>query len=422
MLVTPKDMTKDLLETAIIYVVDSNFKTNSFSLPLRAKKKVLLCNDKLSYLPSHFHQFDVVHRLNIKFPYEDILALVKSHVTNPELTRITPLSDNDLEPCARLREDLNIPGPKMKETAVFLNKKLQVECMKEHGVRVPKGVFFDKTEFKKNPEAYKAKLINDVDLPMFCKPSIGNSSVGTIKVDSLQKLDEALKVMSQAPSVYIIEEFITGLLFGLDMAIVNDEIKLYSCAHKGHFCTEYFKGLANSAIILPPSDPVYSRMLEYAKSVVKAFSPVHDSWCNLECFLTDKDEIVYCEMNYRRTGSLITPNVLAYTGVNPEEVHISLQTCTPVKLPNDDFKTDSPLYSFYCDYPQIRGTIKRKARLPDGLQSKIEIKWLFSDGEKMDTAGVLYNNCCTVIATNSDWKELNTDFQLMKMWYPYELK
>ena len=419
MIINPKDMTTEPLDTAIVFVFSSSFKVPSLECTLRAKKSVLLYDANFPFNQNHLMSFDVAEPIYTKMSYEELRDAVKAHVGDPEKTRLIHLGEDDLLHCAKIREDLNIPGPTLKEMGMFLNKTMQINRMREKNVRVPKGVFFEKKKYQNDPETYAVEIEQNVGLPIFCKPSNGVSAQGTMKVENKEQLKEALIMMSKAPSVYLIEEFIVGTMWGLDIAIINDEIRFFSCARKGHFVAEIFNGLPNIGIVHKSTDPIYQRMLSFAKDVVKAFGSVPDTWANLECFLTDDDEIVYCEINYRRPGSMICPGIKAYTGVNPEEIQVKVQACTPVKLPKDDFKTDWPVYSFYADWPNIKGTIKTKAPLPNGLTSKIQFQWYHPDGKNLTNPSHLSDNAAVAVFLNKDWDALQRDFDLMKNWQPY---
>ena len=309
MIHTPKDMTKDVLDTAIVLVIKSNFKIDHLNNDLRAKKRVLVYEEKYGLRPTHRNAFDVIEPIS-KVSYEEIRDVVKAHVGNKEKTRLVYLGEDDILPVARIREELGIPGATLKELSFFLNKTMQMERMKKHNVRVPKGTQFEKEKYQKDPEAYATELEEEIGFPMFVKPSNGVCSQGIMNVENHEHLRKAFEMMNQAESVYLIQEFITGTMYGIDVAVINGEAKLICPFVKGNYVGDMKIGKPNLSMVLQSTDPIYQKMVEYTKRVIKAFENPPDSWANIEVFYTEKEEIVYCETNYRRTGSMVLHNIL----------------------------------------------------------------------------------------------------------------
>ena len=117
-----------------------------------------------------------------------------------------------------------------------------------------------------------------------------------MKVENYEKLKVAFEMMNKAKSVYLIQEYVVGTMHSIDLAIINNEIRLFCPMKKGHYVGGMQSGTPNLSFVLQSTDPVYQQMLQYARDVVKALGDTPDSWANIEVFYTEKKEIVFCEI------------------------------------------------------------------------------------------------------------------------------
>ena len=407
------------LETAIIFLIGTNFKVKNLKLDINAKKLVLLCNDKLPFLPTQFHQFDVVRPINKDIPYPELLQLVKTFISNPKKTRIASLCESDSLTCTRLREDLTIPGTATQELTNLLSKKTQVDLMKKSGIPVLKSIPFDKKKYEENPKGYHSNIVNSLEFPFKGKPLINNSQTSSFIINSPKDLEICLKEIANQSADFMFMESASGCSFELNLAVVDGKIRFFSCLQKS---LSSLIDVSSYAIVVSPSDSLYQSLLVFASNVIETLSPVPDNWYNLECSISQHDDIVFSEFGLRKSDSLASPCILSYSGVNPEQIQLSLQTCSPIELPEDDFYSEYSLYSFYCDYYQMEGVIEDKEDLPENLTSKVDVRCLKEIGEEMTDTSPINKRCAFVIVTNTNWRDLYNDLQRMKNWYPYELE
>ena len=98
-----------------------------------------------------------------------------------------------------LLELLRIPytGPGVLASALGMDKYLQQKILQAEGIDVPRSMVIRAWAWQENPEAIKQEILDQFSFPCFTKPTREGSSVGVIRVndpDSLEQgLTEALK-------------------------------------------------------------------------------------------------------------------------------------------------------------------------------------------------------------------------------------
>jgi len=142
--------------------------------------------------------------------------------------------------------------------------------------------------------------VKDYNMPVFVKPVKAGSSFGVSKVESIDRLCEAVKIAFSFDDAALIEENIEGpemgcAVFGNDILTVGrvDEIELSD----GFFTYEEKYETGTSTIHMPAriGHDVEMQIVETAKVIYKALGC--RGYCRIDVFLTEDGQIVFNEAN-----------------------------------------------------------------------------------------------------------------------------
>lgn len=100
-------------------------------------------------------------------------------------------------------------GSGVAPSAIAMNKVLSLKIFAAHGLNIPKGVAFSKTEWQKDKAGLRKK-ISRLGYPLVVKPSNLGSSVGMTIVRKATGLAPALKTAFAHSAEVMVEEYIKG--------------------------------------------------------------------------------------------------------------------------------------------------------------------------------------------------------------------
>lgn len=187
-------------------------------------------------------------------------------------------------------------GCDTESSALCMDKDKAHRLVKEAGIRVPKAVLLTGRE----EEESLLRKVSGLSFPMFVKPVKAGSSFGITKVFKEEELIPAITEAFRHDSEVLIEENITGFevgcaVMGKDNLVIGevDEIELA----EGFFdYTE--KYTLKSAVIHMPAridNDTKKKIKECAALIYKTLGC--KGFARVDMFLTDKNEIVFNEVN-----------------------------------------------------------------------------------------------------------------------------
>ena len=100
-------------------------------------------------------------------------------------------------------------GSSVAPSAIAMNKVLSLKIFAAHGLNIPKGVAFSKTEWQKDKTDLRKKIFR-LGYPLVVKPSNLGSSVGMTIVRKATELAPALKIAFAHSAEVMVEEYIKG--------------------------------------------------------------------------------------------------------------------------------------------------------------------------------------------------------------------
>lgn len=141
-----------------------------------------------------------------------------------KIDRIIPLDDFDVETAAALREHLRIPGMGDTTARYFRDKLAMRVQAKEKGVLVP--------EFSPviNYEDL-ARFVERVSPPWMLKPRSQAGAMGIKKIHLVEDLWQALELLGDRQSYFVLEQFVPGDIYHVDSIISEREV-VFSEVHK----------------------------------------------------------------------------------------------------------------------------------------------------------------------------------------------
>ena len=215
-----------------------------------------------------------------------------------------------LEQDARLRTDFNVTtGIRTDRITAIKNKSEMKKYYREGSIPTARQV-----KCSEGPEAVKS-FVKKTGYPVIAKPGVG--ATGTFKFHSDEELEGWFKEHEDNYGLFVIEEFITGLLVSYD-AIFNDRMEpvfenntvfptpIMDIVH-GNLDTCYWT-----------NKTVPAKLASVGRRTVKAFG-IRNRFVHLEFFQLDRDreglgkkcDYVGLEVNMRPPGGF-TPDMMNY--------------------------------------------------------------------------------------------------------------
>ncbi len=217
-----------------------------------------------------------------------------------------------LEQDARLRTDFNVTtGIQSDHVAAIKNKSEMKKYYRKGGIPTARQI-----KCSEGLEAVKT-FAGKTGFPIIAKPDNGVGATGTFKLHSNEELERWFKDHPGNYQLFVMEEFITGLLVSYD-AIFNDKMEpvfennsvfptpIMDIVH-GNLDTCYWT-----------NKTVPSKLASIGRRTVKAFG-IRNRFVHLEFFQLDRDreglgkkgDYVGLEVNMRPPGGL-TPDMMNY--------------------------------------------------------------------------------------------------------------
>ncbi len=217
----------------------------------------------------------------------------------------------------RIREDFNIPGPKVADTEKIKRKSMMKRIFREAGVPVARGEMLADL-------AQARRFVASVGFPIIAKPDIGVGAWGTVKIANDEQLVAFFE--NRPPVDYLVEEFINGSLETFD-GITDQDGKIV-------FVTSHLSATGVLEVVTDNADLFYHSvrdipvdLLDLGSRTVTAFG-VRQKFFHIEFLRQHHDKrLVVMEVNIRPPGGFSTDmmNFACDTDVYREWAHIVVE-------------------------------------------------------------------------------------------------
>ncbi len=161
---------------------------------------------------------------NKKWRLDDVIKGVSFLARTEIIDRIVPLDDFDLETAAALREHLRVPGMGDTSTRYFRDKLAMRVRASEAGILVPD--FIHVLNYDRLRE-----FMNSTQPPWLLKPRFEASATGIRKINSPDQFWEAVELLGDRQSFYLLERYVPGDIFHVDSIVSEREI-VFAAVHR----------------------------------------------------------------------------------------------------------------------------------------------------------------------------------------------
>lgn len=233
-------------------------------------------------------------RVNDLEDYEEVFrAVAFLTYKHGKIDRIESNNEYWLELDARLREDFNVYGVKLKQLELTKYKSKMKTMFKEAGARVAKG-------YAANNKEELNGILKKLELPLIAKPDNGVGSANTYKLLTQRDVEEFINEWNEKVS-YFFEEFVeNGVLCTYD-GLINqhgDIVFETSFIYTQPTLDLVNNGLDYANIIEPTIDP---KLKELGQRIVYKFG-MRERFFHIEFFRLPDGEYIALEYNNRIAG------------------------------------------------------------------------------------------------------------------------
>lgn len=261
-------------------------------------ENIVLINHESIALPVDAKKFRAVELCNLS-EEASVLKLTKALHEQYQFTKVVALSEFDVMLAANVRDILNLEGMGIRQAHRFINKLTMKDKLKEESLCVPEyRVLSSLGEAKQFLSRYKKVVIKPID---------GSGSIDTYIVDNQVQLEQIYNNIINSEKTFEIEEFIDGDMYHCDAVLQNRQLKLFSpsryVAPTTNFGESNFNGSVSETDVKKVSD-----LKHYTMRCLEALEAENGLY-HLECFITPKGEIVFCEVAARIPGAGVRPSI-----------------------------------------------------------------------------------------------------------------
>lgn len=328
--------------------------------------------------------------------------------TSREDLSILCYDERNLLLAAELRGDFGIPGPRYEDILPFRDKCLMKERVRAAGVRVPAYGRYDTEAAGADPDAYYARIADEVGLPFVLKPVDGNSADGVFMVSSRAGYDAATAGGFHRPYEY--EEFVKGTMFSVNIVSQDGSSVFAGVTEYLVNSTQVQEGRTNVDVNLIDSDPRVPRMIAFGEQALDALGRP-DGASHLELFRTADDELVFLEVAARFKGMAGVEAMQRNYGVALVNLSVEIES----GLESEPYDGEQ-IYCYDGVLPKREGTVESLVE-PD-IESDYEMSWKLRPGQVIGQGESLSDNGGTFLVWNKDYEAIYRDFERFAHYTP----
>ena len=220
------------------------------------------------------------------------------------LDHIVTAQETLLEPVAKTREALNIPGMSSATVRQTLDKSLLKSTLRRAGVQTPP----DRVVTSKSDAI---RFLSEVGFPIMLKPFSGSGALATLLIHTAADLDHALQLMQPSSEHPVLAEaYLHGQELCLDTITLDNEPQLHSiCCYYPSILDALEHPEQQWTCIMPREmdDELYRDFIEQGLAAVRALS-VGNSFTHMEGFFDPHGRFLgFTDATLRPAGARIGP-------------------------------------------------------------------------------------------------------------------
>ncbi|WP_413380876.1 ATP-grasp domain-containing protein [Alkalihalobacillus sp. 1P02AB] len=232
-------------------------------------------------------------------------------------TRIISTYEFDLVRAARLREVLDIPGQKYDSAIYFRDKLLMKQLAKQNHLKVPLFTELDSS-------ISLLEFINLNGYPVVVKPRDGAGAEG---VKIIKNNDDLTDFLSEGiPRNYMVEEFIDGQMFHIDVLTFKGDIIFNWPSTYLVSNLDFNDGGYAGSHLIEEGHVYFKELINYSTQLINSFpSPSHGAF-HIEVFVNKEEEVILCEVASRAGGGKIVEQIYHAFDINLCEISVRSQS------------------------------------------------------------------------------------------------
>ncbi|MDA3927981.1 MAG: D-alanine--D-alanine ligase [Prolixibacteraceae bacterium] len=192
--------------------------------------------------------------------------------------------------------------------------------LRSFNIRMAKSAYFQKGDV-----LYPEKLVSELGLPLFIKPSGGGSSFGVTKVRALEEVVPAAELAYKESGDCLVEEFIEGMELAVGVCELNGEIVPFlptEVIPKGDFFDFDSKYEIGGATEITPARLTDEKIKECQELSVKLYKLIDCHGIVRVDFIMKNNEFYFLEINTvpGMTATSFIPQQLNAMGLNLKDI------------------------------------------------------------------------------------------------------
>ena len=220
------------------------------------------------------------------------------------MDHIVTAQETLLEPVAKTREALEIPGMSSATVRGTLDKSLLKSTLRSAGIQTPPDRLVTSI-------SDAIRFISVAGFPIMLKPLSGSGALATLLIHTAADLEHALRLMQpSAARPVLAEAYLHGQELCLDTITLNSEPQLYSiCCYYPSILEALDHPEKQWTCIMPREidDDLYTDFIEQGLDAVRALS-VGNSFTHMEGFLDSDGRLLgFTDATLRPAGARIGP-------------------------------------------------------------------------------------------------------------------
>ncbi|MBX9867385.1 MAG: hypothetical protein K2Y14_10755 [Burkholderiales bacterium] len=379
---------------------------------LAGQKGIEQCKSILQHLnfKHYISKLDYFPDPNVEILNEDdSIKIIGEIINNNTESQIYIYCDDEkyLLLAAKARDYYNIKnGLDYKTTLLFRDKLLMKDHVVENQMYLPKYAAIKTFLVRGDLEQSYSNIISFLGNNLFiAKPSALAGSFGFAKIFSYQDFVNFINSVYDHELNFMVEEFIEGDLFHVDVVLDNQQIKhIFICEYSAPNA-DTIGGALLASIPLPTYHSKYVILREYADKILPLFNTT-DGALHLELFLNSESlQPTFLEIGCRPPGAHVGKLYQLNYTINIFNEH--LVTCCGLNFRPVIYDYDNII--FCHGYVPAKEGVYQGIKMPQ-INSKFDYIESFKNGDVIKTSVVIGQHAIIFEMSNSNYNQLYEDF------------
>jgi hypothetical protein len=349
----------------------------------------------------------------IKFNYQNTKNVLLEELKNTDKSNLFLICIDEVNMilAGQLRDELELPGPKMEQLLKFQDKILMKKGLANTNIHLPVFIPFDPTIADANPEAYFNKLQKSLGKKFILKPTRYTGSFGTALINTFEDFMDFIHSKNHHKYEYEADQFIEGELYHCDIVLNKGKIIFSDCCKYSCPNLDFSFGKIIASLVLNPDSLIKQNLIETSLNSLSALGLTSGTF-HVELFIDPVGKIYFLEVAARPAGGLVAFMYEKLIGINlfTLDLLISLDRDIPALEP-------SKTHCLQALVPIHTDTIEQFKKII--FQSKLTIEWLINaDNIPKNTSKSVVDLAAKLLLTSNDYANFHSDFEKLSQCLP----